>query len=119
MSTKNGFIGKIRPKSNGCWEWTGCRDSRGYGSLTYKQRRFTAHRFSFAYFIGSIPDGLNVLHKCDNVSCVNPSHLYLGTQVENMTDRSIRNPLNTGGGQRGKRRGPNVCRGRKTYKTTN
>lgn len=65
-----------------CWEWAGNRNQHGYGRLdtTY------AHRLSWEFHHGPIPDGLVVMHACDNPPCVNPWHLRLGTQVENMRD---------------------------------
>lgn len=56
---------------------------------------FKAHRVSYEMRHGPIPDGLNILHDCDNPNCVNPSHLKAGTQQENMRDASLRGRLNT------------------------
>lgn len=56
-----------------------------------------AHRVSWQIHFGPIPKGKLVLHKCDNKRCVNPNHLYLGTQGDNNYDRAIRNPNNQGG----------------------
>jgi hypothetical protein len=69
-----------------CWEWTGALTSKGYGEIIYKRKNWLAHRFSYEYFIGPIPEGLNVLHKCDNPKCVNWHHLVAGTQQENIQD---------------------------------
>ncbi len=71
---------------NGCWVWIGALDTLGYGHLTIKRKLRLAHRVSWELANGSIPDGLHVLHHCDNPPCVNPSHLFLGTHLDNMRD---------------------------------
>lgn len=71
-----------------CWLWTGNRN-RGKGwPNTYGVFRYSgAHRVSYTLCLGSIPEGLQVLHRCDNPPCVNPDHLFLGTQQDNMDDK--------------------------------
>lgn len=73
----------------GCRDWTGCKDKDGYGIvrvLGMNERQ--AHRIAYRAFIGNIPDGMHVLHKCDNPGCVNTTHLFLGTNADNMRDKS-------------------------------
>lgn len=79
----------------GCWVWMRCKDKHGYGRVVYRGRWTLAHRVSFALANGSIPKGICVLHKCDNPSCVNPEHLFSGTQGDNIVDmtRKGRNRL--------------------------
>lgn len=70
---------------SGCWLWTGRMGNTGYGSVFY-HKTIGAHRASWKLYRGKIPNGLYVLHKCDTRPCVNPEHLFLGTQSDNMKD---------------------------------
>lgn len=74
-----------------CWLWTGSFFDSGYGQFaqTAKINR-RAHRVAYELAIGPIPDGLNVLHSCDNRPCCNPSHLFIGTQLDNMADMTAK-----------------------------
>lgn len=74
-------------KPDECWNWLGTKNPHGYGKLRFRSRnKYLAHRLSWSLANGEIPDGMNILHKCDNPSCVNPNHLYPGTQSQNLKD---------------------------------
>lgn len=86
MTALTRFWSKVR-KTDGCWLWTGTTIRGGYGMIRFPVRdSITAHRASWLIHRGEIPDGLFVLHKCDNPPCVNPEHLFLGTHQDNMRD---------------------------------
>jgi hypothetical protein len=85
-----------RKVDSGCWEWLRAVRTDGYG--TVKDRRditVGAHRVSWQEHKGEIPEGLHVLHKCDNKLCVNPDHLFLGTHKDNMKDMIGKGRSNT------------------------
>ena len=90
-------------KTDGCWLWRGGstkpRRGAGYGQFTLNHRKDGAHRISWQIANGPVPDGMCVLHTCDNPPCVNPAHLYLGTMQDNINDRERR--------RRSKQRGSN------------
>lgn len=69
-----------------CWAWQGSKNPDGYGKMEINCSSVRAHRFSWEIHNGPIPKGLHVLHRCDNPSCVNPHHLFLGTHSDNMKD---------------------------------
>lgn len=73
-------------RSGDCWAWIGHVGSEGYGYFRMPKRPVYAHRMSYELANGAIPDGLVVMHKCDNPRCVRPEHLALGTQSENIRD---------------------------------
>lgn len=87
MDTLNRFLKHVR-KTDTCWLWTSGLNEHGYGwvSRTRKLGPTRAHRMSYELHVGPIPKGMFVLHHCDNPPCVNPDHLYLGTQLDNVED---------------------------------
>jgi len=88
------FWSKVKMgKLNECWEWQGAVASNGYGNLkkSFSNNSINSHRISWELHKGKIPKELHVLHKCDNKLCVNPNHLYLGTNKDNMRDKAERN----------------------------
>jgi len=85
--------------SDHCWQWCGSRNAAGYGNFFWQGRVQKAHRVS-VIISGRDPTGFLVLHSCDNPSCVNPSHLRIGTQRENMRDMEERGRANRATGLR-------------------
>ena len=78
-------------KENGCWVWNKSRHRQGYGNLTYEKKNLLAHRVSWIIFKGEIEDGKKIFHICDNPPCVNPDHLFIGTQRDNIIDMFNKN----------------------------
>lgn len=74
------------PDLNGCMNWIGSKNNKGYGQINISGRPMLAHRYSYALFNGEYNKNWCVLHKCDNPSCVAPEHLFLGTKKDNMQD---------------------------------
>lgn len=86
MSTSQELFEKKFVKTDGCWNWTANKYRSGYGQFGYGGLTQQAHRVAYQLYIGPIPDGLCVLHRCDNPGCVRPDHLFLGTQADNVHD---------------------------------
>lgn len=89
--TASRFHGYV--KNNGddwCWGWSGTKNKSKYGIFVVRKKKHLAHRWAYQYFIGQIPDGLWILHRCDNPECTNPKHLYAGTPLDNTRDAIAR-----------------------------
>jgi len=74
-----------------CWLWTGAVINNGYGQFRVNRKTIVAHRVAYDLYRGNIPKGKLVLHSCDNPPCVNPAHLFLGTQSDNVVDSIKKN----------------------------
>lgn len=93
-----GHVNKSVP--SGCWLWTSAVNQSGYGAFCIVKGAHIAHRIAYTLANGPIPDGLYVLHKCDVKLCVNPEHLFIGTQDDNMKDRSAKGRAPIGEGNK-------------------
>lgn len=82
-----------------CWIWQGSKRGQ-YGGLMFRGKRDGAHRVSYLINCGEIPEGIDVLHRCDNPLCVNPAHLFLGTHADNMHDMKMKGRAKAPRGER-------------------
>lgn len=80
------FEAKVKAVNSGCHEWQSTLHRDGYGKFWYEGGQVQAHRVAYLIYKGEVPDGMWVLHSCDNRKCVNPDHLYLGDAKKNTAD---------------------------------
>lgn len=92
----SGFWENVDEDASGCWIWLGYKQKFGYGQVRINGKLHKTHRYAYEQTYGPIPDGLVVLHKCDNPSCCNPEHLRLGTHADNVADRVSKGRTKTG-----------------------
>ena len=92
MTPEERFWSKV-DRTGECWRWTASRTSAGYGKASTDGRLDGAHRIAWRLAYGAIPDGMWVLHHCDNPPCVRPEHLFLGTHRDNMADARAKGRL--------------------------
>lgn len=100
LRARKKLLNKCAQNENGCFVWSGKTNPGGYGKMRLMQEQL-AHRVSWVVTNGPIPEGRDVLHKCDNPPCCNPDHLFLGTDEDNAKDRKNK-------GRNGKGPGPNT-----------
>lgn len=77
-------------KTSSCWLWVGCKNKQGYGQFRVRPKAYLSHRFSWLIHNGAIPDKQYVCHSCDTPACINPDHLFLGSQTDNMQDMFLK-----------------------------
>jgi hypothetical protein len=86
IRTPEWLLDRVEKDANGCWLWTRSVTGKGYGKCGNGFVWVTTHRLSWETFVGPIPEGKHVLHRCDVRRCINPEHLFLGTNADNVRD---------------------------------
>lgn len=91
MCIANKLLARLVETETGCQEFIGARNNKGYGNIVIDGQHKKAHRLAYEYYNGLIPEGMHVLHKCDNPPCCNPDHLFLGSNLDNVNDSISKN----------------------------
>jgi hypothetical protein len=91
MCITNKLLRRLVTTETGCQEFVGARNNKGYGNIVIEGQYKKAHRLAYEYHKGPIPEGMHVLHKCDNPPCCNPEHLFLGSNLDNVIDSTNKN----------------------------
>jgi hypothetical protein len=106
MSLLEKFYNKLPDilNENCCWEWKGTIDAYGYGNFSYKGKTVKSHRLMYEVYYAEPLENLHCLHKCDNRKCVNPLHLFSGTNLDNRKDKVQKGRCYTGN-QKGENNG--------------
>ena len=106
MNIVDKFLSKLPEilNENVCWNWQGTKDKNGYGVLNHTKKALKAHRISYEIYYSKPLNQLHCLHKCDNPSCVNPLHLFSGTNLDNVRDKIQKGRCFTGN-QKGSKNG--------------
>ena len=93
----------ITSNINQCWDWIASKNIKGYGQFCLDNKRMGAHRALWSILHGAIPEGKHILHRCDNPSCCNPTHLFMGTNADNVADRHAKGRSGTSMGKLGEK----------------
>jgi hypothetical protein len=97
---KKRLLSRIKLTPGGCWEWQGATSSRGYGQIRINGKTLMAHRVSFEVFNGNL-GRKRACHRCDNPPCINPKHLFAGSQLDNIHDAISKGRLDNRGERHG------------------
>ena len=90
MSQLDRLLSRVVVTDEGCWLYNGAVDRGGYGSIKVDGKSTRAHRTAYRLLVGPIPPSKHLCHTCDTPGCINPAHLWLGTNAENMADRNAK-----------------------------
>ena len=117
-NTHEDFLRQLKMEA-GCLVWTGTLNKDGYGFFRKEWYPWATHRYSYTKYVGDIPEGLSILHSCDNRSCVLPAHLRVGTQADNVADMDARGRRVSGGRLNNKECGKGHLREEHSTKSNN